>query len=188
MMAQRTGINKELHKNNSGFSLVELIVVIGIMAVLLTTVLFSISMIFSAGAKGCADALENAIADTKINAMGRAGAYLEIKRSDDGHILVTQYIRKDEWMEYNETKSIADKNIYLSTSPAKVSMAENLQPGESYYVAFDRSSGAFVDSVKDKEGLTRTCVTDQLYIKGGNRYYELTFYGLTGKTDITELE
>ena len=54
-----------MEKDNKGYSLVELIIVIAIMALLTGTAFFSINMIFGAGAKACANDIKEALAENK---------------------------------------------------------------------------------------------------------------------------
>ena len=57
--------NKRHFQRNAGYSLVELIVVIAIIAVILATISYSAVMVFGANAKACANNLQRAIADCK---------------------------------------------------------------------------------------------------------------------------
>ena len=83
-----------MEKNNKGYSLVELIIVIAIMALLTGTVFFSINMIFGAGAKACANDIKEALAENKVTAMGKSGARVEIYRdASDDCVYAVQWIK-----------------------------------------------------------------------------------------------
>ena len=69
--------SRRISKNNRGFSLVELIIVIAIIAALIGTVILSVSMVFSANAKACSNDLQRAVADCKVTTMGKAKAGAE---------------------------------------------------------------------------------------------------------------
>ena len=77
--------------NEKGFSLVELIIVIAIMAVVIGTVVFSVSMVFSANAKACCNNLQRAIADCKVTTMGKSEAWLVLYRGSDNQIYCQMY-------------------------------------------------------------------------------------------------
>ena len=77
--------------NEKGFSLVELIIVIAIMAVVIGTVVFSVSMVFSANAKTCCNNLQRAIADCKVTTMGKSEAWLVLYRGSDNQIYCQMY-------------------------------------------------------------------------------------------------
>ena len=87
---------KKLAKNNSGFSLVELIIVIAIIAALIGTVVLSVSMVFSANAKACSNDLQRAIADCKVTTMGKAQAWLIVYRGENGRIYSQLHIMEQK--------------------------------------------------------------------------------------------
>ena len=93
---------KKLAKNNSGFSLVELIIVIAIIAALIGTVVLSVSMVFSANAKACSNDLQRAIADCKVTTMGKAQAWLIVYRGENDRIYSQLHI-----MEQKEAKPVS---------------------------------------------------------------------------------
>lgn len=71
--------------DNHGFSLIELIVVIAIMSILTGGVAFGVNMVFSRDSERCASALNDAISQTRMNAMTRPGDYtLTITERTDG--------------------------------------------------------------------------------------------------------
>ena len=80
--------------NEKGFSLVELIIVIAIMAVVIGTVVFSVSMVFSANAKACCNNLQRAIADCKVTTMGKSEAWLVLYRGSDNQIYCQMYYKE----------------------------------------------------------------------------------------------
>ena len=71
-----------IKKDNRGYSLVELIIVVAIIAVVATTAVLSIGLIFSANAKTCANDIMSAISECKITTMsyGRGNVRLLIYR------------------------------------------------------------------------------------------------------------
>lgn len=78
-----------MKKNNKGFSLVELIVIIAIMAVLTTSIITYIGMIGSAEAKKCANGLSSGLSQTKVCAMSRSSASMIVYANDTGVYLKT---------------------------------------------------------------------------------------------------
>jgi len=186
---------KGLRQNNKGYSLVELIIVVAIITVLGGTVVYSISLIFSADAKGCAHSLSTALADTKINAMGREGAYLELKRDDNGDIWVTQWIKKGgAWSEATTPQKIGTRRItvYYYPSGKKVSEfepsigTELAAGGSSIYLSFDRSTGSYTESFKLENGTTTSgSFYSGFEIIGGSKDYLIELNKLTGKTQTT---
>ena len=86
-----------MRKNNNGYSLVELIIVIVIMALLTGTAFLSISIIFGASAKTCANDIKEALAENKVTAMGKSEAKVEIYRdASDNNVYIIQWIKEGE--------------------------------------------------------------------------------------------
>lgn len=72
-------------KNNGGFSLVELIVVIAISVVLIGAATISIRSVMGVEVKQCARNIESIINKTRVTTMGKDSAVLEIyKDASDG--------------------------------------------------------------------------------------------------------
>lgn len=185
--------NNKLSKNNKGYSLVELIIVVAIITILGGTVMFSISLIFSADAKGCAHSLTSALADTKVNAMGRDGAYMELTRDSNGDIWVTQWVKKSSWMESGNPQKIGTRRItvYYFAEGTEVgdfdsTTGTELASGTTIYFSFDRSTGAFIESFKLKDGTeVGSSFYDGFEVIGGSKDYLIDLNKLTGKSQTT---
>ena len=178
-------------KNNKGYSLVELIIVIAIMALLTGTAFFSISMIFSAGANACANSMKEALAENKVIAMGKSEAKLEIYRGDDECVYVIQWMKQkksDAWIpkETDEEgnavpEKIGNSRVAVTYRAKDGSMGLLKNAGDSIELCYDRGSGSFSDK---SEG----CILcETIWVKGGSRSYKLTLVELTGKVTV-ELE
>ena len=70
-------------KNNKGFTLVELIVVISIFTILLGILEPSVSSVFSYRAKRAANSIVAALDKTKTEAMNRLVGEMVLERTDD---------------------------------------------------------------------------------------------------------
>lgn len=188
--------------NEKGFSLVELIIVIAIMAVVIGTVVFSVSMVFSANAKACCNNLQRAIADCKVTTMGKSEAWLVLYRGSDNQIYCQMYYNEaviENDAEGNpKVKKDDDGNVIMKAVPAneepqkiggkRVVVTYNdtddteenehqdlLTDAKRLTIAFDRSSGSFKNAPKSME------------IIGGNRHYHLEFNELTGKVTVKQI-
>lgn len=181
--------SSRLSQNNKGYSLVELIIVIAIMAALTGTIVFSISLIMSSDAKGCAHSLVSALADTKVNAMGREGAYLELKRDSDGNIWCTQYVNKGgTWNISGQAQKIGTRRTFISFFDATSEVTngggtELTEDAGSLFISFDRSSGSYRESGSGPSGVTYKYYAG-FEIIGGSKDYLVTLHKLTGKTEI----
>ena len=178
--------NKKLHNRNKGFSIVELIIVVAIIAALTTTAMLSISMIFSANAKTCANTIQRAVADCKVTTMGKSAAWLVIYREADGELYGQVHTMEQKQGEaagtyeeiVHEPEKLGGKRVSITyTDDAGTDMGE-LPVGESngIRIEFDRSSGSF------KDGTIKS-----IDVTGGGRHYQLTLIKLTGKLSVTAL-
>lgn len=186
-----------MNKNNDGYSLVELIIVIAIMALLTGTAFFSISMIFGAGAKACANDLKEALAENKVIAMGKNEARLEVRREEDGiYVIQWMYVKADDdtWKWIAKQEDAAGGEIPEKIGNSRVSVAyvpegsdeKPLKTGESLWLCYDRSNGSF--SSAEAAGRVGECILcEEIYVRGGSRSYKLTLTELTGKVEV-ELE
>lgn len=164
----------EYFPNNKGFSIVELIIVIAIIAVLGTGAMFSISLIFSSNAKACANSLKTAIADCKVTTMGKEEAWMEIYRGSNQNVYYQIHTKKNGVEEIKDPEKIGGDRVYLQYTDAAGTSAELTTSGSHIIVAFDRATGSFTDA---------TCKS--IEIIGGTRHYTLTFTKLTGKVTTT---
>lgn len=174
---------KKSEKNNSGFSLVELIIVIAIVAALITTVFLSVSMVFSANAKACSNDMQRAIADCKVTTMGKARAWLVIYRGSDNKVYSQMHIMEQvdggaagELTEITEDpqKLGGNRVVVTYTDSAGVEQGDLTETGIT--IEFDRSSGSFKDGTPQS-----------IDIIGGNRHYHLVFVKLTGKISVERI-
>lgn len=189
--------------NEKGFSLVELIIVIAIMAVVIGTVFFSVSMVFSANAKTCCNNLQRAIADCKVTTMGKSEAWLVLYRGSDNQIYCQMYyneaVIENDAEGSPKVKKDDDGNVIMKAVPANEEPqkiggkrvvvtyidtegnehqdlpTDAIDVNKRLTIAFDRSSGSFKNAPKSME------------IIGGNRHYHLEFNELTGKVTVKQI-
>ena len=190
--------------NEKGFSLVELIIVIAIMAVVIGTVFFSVSMVFSANAKACCNNLQRAIADCKVTTMGKSEAWLMLYRDNDNRIYCQMYYNEaviendaegNPKVKKDDAGNVIMKAVPANEEPQKIGgnrveityiytdeyknekPSSDLKKGveNGITIAFDRSSGSFIKAPKSME------------IIGGNRHYHLEFNELTGKVTVKKI-
>ncbi len=191
--------DKQVRKiNNSGFSLIELIIVLAIVAVVTGTVVWSVSLVFSTDAKACANNLQRAIADCKVTTMGKAKAWLLIYRGEDGRVYSQLHVmteKKDDAGNriYDETtkdpvlvdvpeeaQKLGGNRVMVTYTDASGNSGVNLPEGKAdgntgIRIEFDRSSGSF----KEDAG-----VPQKIELSGGKRHYTFTFHMLTGKVTV----
>ena len=128
-----------MKKNNKGFSLVELIVIIAIMAVLTTSVITYVGMIGNSQAKKCAKELSTSLSQTKVCAMSRSKASMTVYADDTG--VYVKYIQGD----LEKTEKIGNKGVKVEyrtvrNSDAFTTVGTTVDTGIK--IEFDRASGA----------------------------------------------
>lgn len=161
-----------MRQDQRGFSLVELIVVIAIMAVVSTVGVLSFGMLSGRQVISCAEELESYIAETKVQALSRANAELEIFVKDDG-----VYVNL----------SVEGRDIQIGKSGLTVKYRAGgtevtLSDTERLVISFDRASGAF----KPLSGYATETYCDEIIIENGTHTRKIVMYSRTGKFYIEE--
>lgn len=140
----------KIELNNNGMSLVELLVVIAIMSIILASTSIGVSLAFSKDAEECAIALNDALYNSRINAMSKAGAYkVTFSMNSDGEILATE---NDGTVDISPSTVIGKKgkiaviNVSLSGSPSSYV----IDATNSVSIRFDKSKGC-VRAINENE-------------------------------------
>ena len=175
-----------IKKDNRGYSLVEMIIVVAIIAVVGLGATWSIILVFSGNAKACANAMVNTISECKVMTMskGQGNVRVIIYRGSNGNIYSELQTRESESSGWVTGKDGAEKiganRCLVGTTNGGDEIPDRANAWEIY---FDRSSGSFLYS--NDSGKPNTSVTE-IYVMGGRKNYHITLQKLTGKT-ILEL-
>ncbi len=177
----RTEKRKTGKLNNEGYSLIELVIVMAIIAVIMSTVFYSIILIFSANAKSTANDIQRAIGDCKVTTMGRTEAYMELYRDASNQNVYTKMYIWD---------STAPAPDFVESEPQKVGPGKvtvkyrvsggtetELLAGDKIEIWFDRATGGFKE---DRSGN----IYDLIRVEGGSKNYEIKLIKLTGKSEV----
>ncbi len=171
---------RRMEKNNSGFSIVELIIVIAIIAAVVTTAALSVGLVFSANARTCSNDIMGAIAECKIATMsaGRGNVRLLLYRDDTGTIFSElQTMESGSWTTGSDgAEKIGARRCMVGTTDGGDDLPLRDNAWEIY---FNRSSGAFLENLDS--GATATNVWE-IYVRGGSKNYHIHLEKLTGKT------
>lgn len=173
--------NKRYLKDNKGYSLIELVIVIAIIALIISTVFYSLVMVFSANAKSCANDIQRAIADCKVTTMGKSSAYMELYRDTDQNVYTRMYVRDSSGTYVpSEPQQVGSSRVYVAYTP-KGGAETELSTGtgnNKIEIWFDRASGGFT---KDGSGN----IYEMLRVQGGSKNYEIVLTELTGKSEVS---
>uniref|UniRef100_UPI004056159B pilus assembly FimT family protein n=1 Tax=Acetatifactor sp. TaxID=1872090 RepID=UPI004056159B len=161
-----------MRQDQRGFSLVELIVVIAIMAVVSTVGVLSFAMVTGRQVISCTEEMESYIAETKVQALSRASATLEIFVKADG-----VYVNL----------SVEGRDVKIGTSGLTVKYRAGgsevtLSETERLVLSFDRASGAFLPL----SGYATETYCEEIVIESGNRTGKIVLVSKTGKFYIEE--
>lgn len=129
-------------RNNKGFSLIEAVVVIAILAVLATGVVVGIGQLAGWRVTDCASDIDSAMKNTRINAMSKSSAYLEISYDAAGNYYLQE---KGE-----DREKIASGNIsiiYTTNRGTELDITEE----SPLIISYNRSSGAFAPVISQVE-------------------------------------
>ena len=167
-----------MKKNNKGFSYVELLLVLAIIAIMMGIMALSMSLIGRTNVnKGC-DNLNSAMNQARTTSMARGRVNGQITISCEGGKYY-YYIGKPGTAESSSEKvkfaSLPVKISYtLSSDPG---VLESLDEGESISIKYDQSTGAFgMASVGD--------YVDNIVFSNGDKMATIKCYIPTGKTEI----
>jgi prepilin-type N-terminal cleavage/methylation domain-containing protein len=171
-------------KNDKGFSLVELIVVIAIMAVLAGVVTMSASVLNGKQAKGCRDELASKIASVRTTTMGKKEVIATLKYdSGKGYVLdVSGTVDGTTYTSNEYTLGAKRCKIYYTMDDTAYSdslsgLTEVTATGVN--IEFDRASGA----MKLNYGSGSQCVK-HIYVVQGGKVYGIRLYQETGKLEL----
>lgn len=150
-------------KRNRGFSLVEVIIVVAILAACGALISTSIAVIPAREARKCVNEMDAALSRCKIECMAKHGnASLTLTCKSDGYYL------KQQAGGIETEEKIANRRCSVKCGAAQ--MAE----GSAQVFSFDYNTGAF-DQGKNVGTVSAS---------GGGRTYTITLYAKTGAHEI----
>ena len=163
--------------NNNGYSIIELIIVLAIIAIIISTVFYSIILVFSANAKSCANNIQRSIGDCKVTTMGKSAAYMELYRDADQNVYTRMYVM-DSGGSYvpSEPQKVGTSRVYVAYTPEGGAETE-LLAGDKIEIRFDRASGGFEEDASGN-------IYEKLHVQGGSKKYEIVLTKLTGKSEV----
>lgn len=123
-------------KRNEGFSLVELIVVIAILAVLSTAAVMGIGMVSGWRMNQCVSLLDSGLKETRVDALSREAAYLTISCDENGNYYM-------EGTRHPKEKIAGSSITIVYTTDAQTKEAA-ITPEQPLTLSYDRASGAFL--------------------------------------------
>ena len=181
---------------NKGFTLLELIVIVAIIAILGTGIGLSYSRVSRAGVKSAAQEVKALTSECRVAQMSRAGEYTADIFIDSSDGCIHGRILKDGVADTSVISSSEKKFARVGVSidvviPGAGTTA--LSSGDHLYLSFNRGSGrlttCYIGSGLDasKSGnLTSAGVTDDVVLKihQGGYVYDVVIHSLTGSQEM----
>lgn len=200
-----------MKKDNKGFTLVELVIVIAIMAVLLGLIATNIAPMFVQSVKGSADDLLSKLSDARTASYARDGdnTFLRIECDSRGRLYGTVYI--DGVAQDRDQLGHFAEDLTYSCSKGSGSgdtlASGTLSHGDSLYISFGKgtgevnsfgmssASGSDTDIRKayqnirtgSESQLKMSIYTVRFSVQRGDIRFDITTDGLTGKSDIKRI-
>ncbi|MDO5136143.1 MAG: prepilin-type N-terminal cleavage/methylation domain-containing protein [Eubacteriales bacterium] len=168
-----------MKRKNSGFTLVELVVIVGMLTVLLGLLVPSLNSILGFRGRRAAGAIASALSKTKVEAMNRLVGEMELTRESDGYYITYHLDRGRGNVQADQKEKIAPKSVRISyTTTASPGSEIPLRQGDSLILTFNRETGAFRPI--QRNALTQSLIDTQLEAgedvtfpdKAGNPYCE----------------
>lgn len=189
-------------RDERGFSLVELIVVIAIISIIGAGAYGMLGLLNGKYAKECATKTQSALSQTKVAAMSKSkGAalydvYIRIYTSADGSVYVDSVTGRGTANEARTTEKIGNARVTVSAVKGRVGTEASdstvtLDGINEIIIAFDRSDGTFNEVVNtEPTGLIAPAKETDVYWKKifftqGSVEYVLDLVPLTGKFSLS---
>lgn len=173
---------RRIEKNNKGYSLVEVIIVVAIIAAIGLTAMLSVSLIFNANARTCANDIVGAISECKIMTMtkGQGNVRLLLYRDGENGNIFYELQTKDAssgWpTDHGGAEKVGTRKCMVGSSDGANNLPDS--PDTAWEIYFDRSTGALYT------GTSTEIVDHGIYVVGGNRRYHIKIEKLTGKQTL----
>ena len=171
----------DMKRNNSGMSLVEVIIVVAILSIVAGGITLGIGFITRKPADECANKLRAALQSNRTTTMGKLSAELEIFGNSDG-VWVVEIV---DGTEKNPTRigssgvnvevKVSDGSSYILDTGTPVQGSP--LPSTPLKLSFNRSTGAF-------NPLPGGGYCTEIVISKGSLEKTLKLYYLTGKIEL----
>lgn len=162
------------HKN-SGFSVIELLAVVVIMAILATGTITIVLSVSSYRAKQAAEEISATMSETRVQALSKTSAWMEIRQETDGTYMIGTSYAGDTRLANSYTISYTKEGDATEVP---------IQTSNPLVLTYDRSTGGFADiKIKDPGGNLSGTGTycDSITVRKGSKAFVIRLYKESGK-------
>ena len=196
-----------MRKDDKGYTLIELIVVLAIMAILMSMLIIGLAILPATAAKGCANGLKTFIGQTRILTMGKQETVLEFYRdSSNGRYYVREFAKSNDASGTSWTATMADEECGRSNITVSYHIEDSSDPiddsdlsaagytemnkGDVILFTFDRGKGSLKASDSTAlsgldaltyDGSNESQKYDCIKVSGGATDYYVRIHTATGK-------
>lgn len=189
---KKTAYDKKNNNKNGGFSLVELIVVIAIMAVLTGIASMSLASVMGVSVKQCARDIQSAANQTRVSTLGKDEVIMTITKGNKAKSSEAYYctiVTKDGLGKTTENeekigKSNMDITYVLSDSKGNKTSDITLDDTHSLTIKFNRGTGAMAPCMKSDGSSGGDYYCMQIKVKKNSTEKIISFYPETGKVSL----
>ena len=189
---KKTAYEKKNNNKNGGFSLVELIVVIAIMAVLTGIASMSLASVMGVSVKQCARDIQSAANQTRVSTLGKDEVIMTITKGNKAKSSEAYYctiVTKDGLGKTTENeekigKSNLDITYVLSDSKGNKTSDITLDDTHSLTIKFNRGTGAMAPCMKSDGSSGGDYYCMQIKVKKNSTEKIISFYPETGKVSL----
>lgn len=179
-----------MKNNNKGYSLIELVAVIGIMAVLTGFLMLSVRILIGWNVNQCAEEISGHLNNVKTNALSKQGVEMKIYQRASGGYQVDyiEYVYEDDGL--GNPVLVANTIRSYEVGGDKVSVSLTYEDGTHTSIdgvnvvslGFNRSSGAYTyPKINDVEYLS---YCTQIDVSRGSKTRSILLVPITGKHEI----
>ena len=189
---KKTAYDKKNNNKNGGFSLVELIVVIAIMAALTGIASMSLASVMGVSVKQCARDIQSAANQTRVSTLGKDEVIMTITKGNKAKSSEAYYctiVTKDGLGKTTENeekigKSNLDITYVLSDSKGNKTSDITLDDTHSLTIKFNRGTGAMAPCMKSDGSSGGDYYCMQIKVKKNSTEKIISFYPETGKVSL----
>ncbi len=187
----RTKNDSRIRYNNSGISLVEMIVVVAIMSVLVGALSIGLGMATTRSATQCASNMEICLNRCRTQTMGKNNGFVAFYANSAGEVFMVQKlnypadsynIESSDVVAGDYTIKKIGKNL-TSVNCGGLELLSSENEDTPVFYVFERSAGSFV-GCKNADGSDRP--SSDIIVKKANRSYKIEIQKLTGKVVLTK--